>query len=85
MGHYEHSDCDCKSVVPQDPVFADYSSQGVMVSNIFKDANNFPALKTLYLEKYCNLTKFLKTMIRKYRPKNVLTIKSNKNLSALTY
>lgn len=22
MGHYEHSDCDCKSIVPKDPVFA---------------------------------------------------------------
>ena len=83
LGHYEHSDCDCKSVVPQDPVFSDYSAQGVQVSYIFKDSNNFVGLEVLFLEKYCDMSKFLTSMIGKYRPG--LKIKFNSNLSALTY
>jgi len=83
LGHYEHSDCDCKSVVPQDPVFSDYSAQGVQVSSIFKDQQNFSALETLYLEKNCEMTKFLTQMIGKYRPE--LRIRFNRNFSALTY
>ena len=67
LGHYEHSDCECKSVVPQDPVFANYSAQGVMVSQIFKDPSNFPKLHELWLEKHCDLTKFLQNMISQYR------------------
>jgi len=53
------------------------------VSQIFKEQENFLGLEVLYLERYCEMTKFLTQMIGKYRPE--LLIKFNSNLSALTY
>jgi hypothetical protein len=72
-------------VVPQDPVFSNYSAQGVMVSQIFKDSSNFPKLHELWLEKHCDLTKFLQIMISQYRSPDQLKIELNSNYSALTY
>ena len=37
LGHFEHSDCDCKSVVPSDPIFSEYSAKGYTVAKIFED------------------------------------------------
>lgn len=82
MGHFEHSDCDCKSVMPKDPVFSDYSAKGYTVSKVFDDPNNFPKLGVLFLEQHCELSKFLIEWIRDFRPS--LQIKFNYNMSALT-
>ena len=32
MGHFEHSDIDCTHVKPQDPVFSNYSTKGIVVA-----------------------------------------------------
>jgi hypothetical protein len=64
-------------------VFADYSAQGIQVACIFTMPQNFRSLEVLYLEKHCEMTKFLTLMIRKERP--ALSIRYNSNLSALTY
>ena len=56
-----------------------------MVSQIFKDPSNFPKLHELWLEKHCDLTKFLQNMISQYRSPDQLRIEFNANYSALTY
>lgn len=63
LGHFEHSDIDCAHVKPQDPVFSNYSTKGIVVAETFSDLRNFPVLSTLYLEKYCDLTAFLMKII----------------------
>ena len=86
LGHFEHSDIDCTHVKPQDPVFSNYSTKGIVVAETFSDPTNFPALHTLYLEKYCDLTAFLIKIISKIitdtgRP--TLQFKFNENKSTL--
>jgi len=44
LGHFEHSDIDCTHVKPQDPVFANYSTKGIVVAETFSNPRNFPAL-----------------------------------------
>jgi len=81
LGHFEHSDVDCANVVSKDPVFSAYSAKGYTVAKVFDDPSNFPKLKYLYLEKYCELTDFLVTWISKFRPS--LQINFNANMSAI--
>ena len=82
LGHFDHSDAECKKVIPQDSVFSGYSTKGVVVAQTFEDKGNFRKLAILYLEKHCDLTPFLANMITtRYRPK--LDIRYNENFSAL--
>ena len=86
LGHFEHSDIDCTHVKPQDPVFSNTSFKGIVVAQTFTDPNNFPALKTLYLEKYCDLTPLLVEEISKIVDANgraPLKFKYNHNKSTL--
>lgn len=86
LGHFEHSDIDCMHVKPQDPVFSNYSTKGIVVAETFSDPNNFPALHTLYLEKHCDLTTFLIGIIAKIIEENhrpPLHFKFNENLPTL--
>lgn len=87
LGHFEHSDIDCMHVKPQDPVFSNYSTKGIVVAETFSDPKNFPALNTLYLEKHCDLTTFLISIIAKIIEENnrpSLQFKFNENLPTLT-
>ena len=65
LGHFEHADIDCTHVKPQDPVFSNYSTKGIVVAETFSDPTNFPQLQTLYMEKFCDLTAFLVKIISK--------------------
>ena len=87
LGHFEHSDIDCTHVKPQDPVFSNYSTKGIVVAQTFTDPNNFPALNTLYLEKFCDLTGFLEDVISKIindTGRTPLHFKYNENMSTLS-
>ena len=44
LGHFDHSDVECKKVIPQDPVFKSYSTKGIVVAKTFEDPANYPKL-----------------------------------------
>ena len=86
LGHFEHSDIDCTHVKPRDPVFSNYSTKGIVVAETFSDPANFPALQTLYLERFCDLTPFLVKIISRIVAKNdrpPIAFKYNENRSTL--
>ena len=74
MGHFEHSDCDCYSVVSKDNLNPDLSQQVSKILPIFENPKNFPSLQGLWLEQNCELSPLLKRKILGIRPqKKIVT------------
>ena len=65
MGHFEHSDCDCYSVVSKESLYADLSLEACQVIQVFSEQNSFPSLRKLWLEKNCELTPLIQKGLQK--------------------
>lgn len=60
MGHFEHSDTDCNSVI------CEYPPKGYYILGIFENGG-FPLLRVLYFEENCALTEWVTPRINKVR------------------
>ena len=61
LGHFEHSDCDCESLLPQEDKY-DFCEAAENCAEIFQGF--FKQLKVLYLEEYCSISGHIKKQIR---------------------
>ena len=62
LGHFEHSDFKCSEIISEHP------PKAFFIASVFEKPGNFYSLKVLYLEKECNLTSLLHSLILKSRP-----------------
>ena len=76
LGHFEHSENNC------DDNLQEYPPKGMFIEAVFKKADSFVRLHTLYLEQECSLSYWLDVRIKKIRAK--LTIKYTQSDDLLT-
>jgi hypothetical protein len=66
MGHFEHSDFNCSESYTEHP------PKVYFLSGLFDEAGNFPSLNLLWLERDCNFSTLLESLLKKVRPKLVV-------------
>ncbi len=66
MGHFEHSDFNCSESYTEHP------PKVYFLSGLFDSPENFPSLNLLWLERDCNFSTLLESLLKKVRPKLVV-------------
>ena len=74
LGHFEHSDFNCSETISEHP------PKAFFIAGLFDKPENFPCLKTLFLEANCSFTPLLEGLIQKARPNLLIRVHHEKSL-----